>query len=240
VDGENLRHSICDLFHDIFDRNDYLPKSADWGGLFDWLVEQIYAGSSRVRTYWYVVDYLDLIPYLPFPKTKDSQEKMLCRHAPFKTELAGIPDKPTKDARIDSMLTDLQDTAKRIGNRFDGWRKIQDGIMAAHDAIEFRRAGSIKYTLFERSFIEEKAVDVKLATDLIVLRDIYDVAIIVSGDQDYVPAVQVVKDSGKRVVNVSFETRGGKLLPGGARRLNHVTDRAFPVPYADLKAHLKL
>ena len=86
----------------------------------------------------------------------------------------------------------------------------------------------------------EKAVDVKLATDLIVLRDIYDTAVIVSGDQDYVPAVQVVKDSGKIVVNIAFRSRGGKLLPGGARRLNQLTDACVEVPYRDLARHLNI
>ena len=39
VDGENFRHVICDLFSD-FDRRDYLPKTARWAELFDWLVGQ--------------------------------------------------------------------------------------------------------------------------------------------------------------------------------------------------------
>jgi len=37
VDGENLRHTITDLFEE-FDRADYLPKSARWSELFDWFV----------------------------------------------------------------------------------------------------------------------------------------------------------------------------------------------------------
>jgi len=125
-------------------------------------------------------------------------------------------------------------------NRFDGWRKVQDGIVSKHDAVEFRRAGAIRYDLFTGRFGDEKSVDVKLATDLIVLRDIYDVAVIVSGDQDYVPAVQSVKDSGKRVINVSFKTRDGRMLPGGARRLGHLTDTSFEVEYADMKRFLSL
>ncbi len=80
----------------------------------------------------------------------------------------------------------------------------------------------------------------KLATDLIVLKDIYDIAVIVSGDQDYVPAVQVIKDHGKHVVNVAFETRGGKLLPGGARRLNRLTDWSLSIPYIELKKYLRI
>jgi uncharacterized LabA/DUF88 family protein len=88
--------------------------------------------------------------------------------------------------------------------------------------------------------IPEKAVDVKPATDLIMLRHISDVALIVSGDQDYVPAVQVVKDFGKRVVNVTFKTRGGKLLPGGAWRLNQATDWTLEIPYDALSNHLNI
>lgn len=100
-------------------------------------------------------------------------------------------------------------------------KSILDGISTTHKAIEFRRAGSINCNLFQNNkFGSEKAVDVKLATDIITLRDIYDIAAIVSGDQDYVPAVEVIKDSGKRVVNAAFETQNGRLLPGGARRLN--------------------
>jgi uncharacterized LabA/DUF88 family protein len=85
---------------------------------------------------------------------------------------------------------------------------------------------------------QEKAVDVRLATDLIMLREIYDVAILVSGDQDYVPAVQVVKDAGKTVINVAFEDKKGKLLPGGARRLNHLTDSSIAVPHNTLREFL--
>jgi uncharacterized LabA/DUF88 family protein len=68
---------------------------------------------------------------------------------------------------------------------------------------------------------------VKLATDLLRLKDIYDVAIILSGDGDYVPDVQAVKDCGKHVINVSFLKKNGGVLPGGARRLNRATDRTI-------------
>ena len=73
----------------------------------------------------------------------------------------------------------------------------------------------MKCNLFDKSLGREKAVDVKLTSDMITLQGIYDIAIIVSGDQDYVPAAEVLKDCGKRVINVAFRTRSGKLLPGG-------------------------
>jgi len=124
--------------------------------------------------------------------------------------------------------------------RFDGWQTVHDSIAATHPAIEFRKAGSLRHDLFDDSLGPEKAVDVKLAVDLIMLRDIYDIAVIVSGDQDYVPAVGVVKDSGKEVINVAFKTSSGRLLPGGAARLNQATDWNLEIPYDELKAHLSL
>ena len=51
------------------------------------------------------------------------------------------------------------------------------------------------------SGMQEKGVDVRLATDMVAmgLRDRYDVAVLVSGDGDFADAVQVVKDAGKHV-----------------------------------------
>lgn len=47
----------------------------------------------------------------------------------------------------------------------------------------------------------EKGVDVKLAVEMIenALSDNYDTAIIISGDGDFVPAVDLVKKQGKHV-----------------------------------------
>lgn len=79
-----------------------------------------------------------------------------------------------------------------------------------------------------------------LSLGMVLKAPTYDTAIIVSGDQDYVPAVQEVKNLGKHVINVSFLTRQGKLLPGGARRLNEVTDWSLEIPYDELKMALGL
>ena len=160
-------------------------------------------------------------------------------HTPFRDLLTSLES----DARLLEMTRIADDLKKRRGHildRFNGWRVIQNGIAHRHNAVEFRRAGAITYNLFDEAFRQEKAVDVKLATDMIVLRDIYDVAIILSGDQDYVPAVEVIKDSGKRVINVVFRTRGGRILPGGARRLNEITDWSLEVKYDDLGPQLGL
>jgi uncharacterized LabA/DUF88 family protein len=52
----------------------------------------------------------------------------------------------------------------------------------------------------------EKGVDFKLAVDLITnaFNDKYDIAIIVSNDSDFVPAIEEVQNLGKKVWNVTF------------------------------------
>jgi uncharacterized LabA/DUF88 family protein len=238
VDGENLRHSIVELFHEDFKREEYLPKKADWAGLFNWLVNQIGPDIKRLRTYWYTIEQIDFTPYLPLPKDNPNElKKILSRHEPFKHELES--GTPSNRSALD-MALECEKKASVMKSRFESWRRIQDGIAHAHNAVEFRRAGAILYNLFTGQLGPEKAVDVKLATDLIELRRIYDIALIVSGDQDYVPAVQVAKDSGKTVINVAFETRNGRLLPGGARRLNQMTDSSFSIKYHDLKQYMSL
>jgi len=236
VDGENLRHSLIDLFKPNFNSTEYLPRNADWVGFFNELVKQ--AGAERrLRTYWYVVDEIDFWPWgiSRLIREPHKLEAVLRKHRPYATQLDQAVDQAQKTIRINTLARALILRERQMKNRFDGWQTFQKGICHRFDAIEFRRAGSISYNLFRETLQKEKAVDVHLATDLLELREIYDVGIIVSGDQDYVPAVQAVKDSGKHIVNVSFLKRDGTVLPGGARRLNQNTDSTIEMEYNDVK-----
>ena len=240
VDGENFRHSIVKLYTQ-FHQEDYLPKSADWTKLFEWIVTSAIGSGDRLRTYWYVIKTLDFYPS-HFPsalKEPAKLQSLLSQHEPYKKELDALVE-PQLSARMNAMVSDLQAWQNVMTQRFNTWTAIQDEIAEHYRSIEFRRAGAMTCNSFERQLGREKAVDVKLATDMITLCDIYDVAIIVSGDQDYVPAVEVIKDYGKQVVSVAFKTRGGQLLPGGARRLNQSTDWSLELLYQPLGEHLHI
>lgn len=231
VDGENLRHSIVDLFGSEFDSADYLPKNARWKDFFDFLAIKSYA-STKLRAYWYVVDQIDCWPWgIPF-HDHEKLMKLLVKDDSTAERLKRAPD---QKALAQLIAKELEAERNKIERRFQGWKTVQNGIVSKHDEIEFRRAGTIPYNLFARRLGTEKAVDVKLSIDMLKLSEIYDVAVIVSGDGDYVPAVQAIKDCGKRVVNVSFETRSGELLPGGARTLNQITDNVLIVKYDQIK-----
>ena len=66
--------------------------------------------------------------------------------------------------------------------------------------------GSINY--------EIKGDDVHLASDLIKgsYENLYDVAIVVSGDEDFVPAIKIVKSNNKKVINAFFPKSSAYLL----------------------------
>ena len=240
VDGENFRYSVASLFPS-FRRSEYLPKSADWTSLFDWLATQATGTGKRVRTYWYVIASIDFYPpsFPDIDTREDNLRQRLSRHPAYGERLDSLAGDGLR-SEMAGMVEELEGRRRTMECRASGWLSIQDAIALKHRAVEFRRAGSITYDLFDRRLRREKAVDVKLATDLIMLRDIYDIALILSGDQDYVPAVEVVKDSGKRVINAAFRRRGGQLLPGGARRLNQVADWSLEITYDDLGRYLGL
>lgn len=77
-----------------------------------------------------------------------------------------------------------------------------NGIMVCEKVLKERRdstTGALKFT--------EKGVDVALATDLLAFawENAYDTAILVSGDADYIGAVNKVMDKGKNVELISFK-----------------------------------
>ena len=243
VDGENFRKSIVALFPN-FNQAQYLPRGK-WDALFNGLAGKVgdpaYDRVERVRTYWYVVDKMDFYPYEydPDKNSPEDLKRLFSKYAPFKARLDGLSSSKL-ETEIKRIAEELAAEEIKMSHRFQVWTRIQEGIKSKNCAVEFRRAGAICYQLFDHQFGIEKAVDVKLATDLLLLKSNYDVAIIVSGDQDFVPAVEEVKNAGKRVINVVFRERGGNLLPGGAWRLNLATDDKIEVTASELSKYLKV
>ena len=86
------------------------------------------------------------------------------------------------------------------------------------------RMGRLVYRNWPDAAPVEKGVDIKIATDMLLhaARNTYDVAILVSGDTDFMDMVQGVKDLGK---NVEVALFGG----GGSRVLREVADEVITV-----------
>jgi len=73
---------------------------------------------------------------------------------------------------------------------------------------------------------EEKGVDAQLATDMVFFaaRNLYEVAILVSGDGDFVHTVQAVKDLGKHVENAYYREGHSRELQRKCDKFIELTD----------------
>ena len=90
--------------------------------------------------------------------------------------------------------------------RYNSHKKFLNKIKQIHDfnivLCNLRRMmlkdGKIDFAI--------KGDDVHLATDLIkgAYENLYDIAIIVSGDADFIPAIKLAQKNGKKVINAFF------------------------------------
>jgi len=101
----------------------------------------------------------------------------------------------------------------------------QQAFFAGINAIPYSelRLGRLVYTNWPSVPPYEKGIDVQLTTDMLThsYKNNFDVATLVAGDNDFVPALQALKDTGKHV-EVALFGRGGT-----SRQLRGVADRVI-------------
>ena len=116
----------------------------------------------------------------------------------------------------------LQDPTQRA----DAHRDQQDFLGALRETpyLEVRLGG----TKLAQGVPVEKGIDVMLVTDLLNLawEDLYDVAVLVSGDSDFAYALQAVKNLGKYVEVAYFESNVSKDILDVADN-KHLIDKNF-------------
>jgi len=84
---------------------------------------------------------------------------------------------------------------------FDRLRKISDFSLILCRMQKEIINGKLHYMV--------KEDDINLAVDMVKLayNDAFDTAILVSSDGDFVPAIKIVKERGKKVENIGFDTK---------------------------------
>lgn len=90
---------------------------------------------------------------------------------------------------------------------FEKLRKIPNfSVILVRLRKRKNNSGKVEYSI--------KGDDIHIAVDMVkfAYNDAYDTAILVSGDGDFYPAIEVVKDRGKRVENAYFKSNHSFLL----------------------------
>ncbi len=116
----------------------------------------------------------------------------------------------------------------KVGQKEEPQRyKDQKKFFAGVEAIPYTelRLGRLVYNNWPGTPPYEKGVDIQLATDMIThsFKNNYDVAILVAGDNDFVGALQAVKDNGKNVEVVLFGKERTSM------QLRNVADRVITI-----------
>ncbi len=116
----------------------------------------------------------------------------------------------------------LQDPSQRP----EGHREQQEflDILRKTPYLEVR----LGTTKLSQGIPVEKGIDIMVATDLLhfAWNDLYDVAILVSGDGDFAYALQAVKNMGKHVEVAYFESNASRDLLGVADN-QHLLNQIF-------------
>ena len=116
----------------------------------------------------------------------------------------------------------------RVGQKEEPERyHDQQKFFAGITAIPYceLRLGRLVYNNWPSGPPYEKGVDIQLATDMIThsFKNNYDVAILVAGDNDFVGAIQSVKDNGKNLEVALFGKERTSM------QLRKVTDRVIAI-----------
>jgi uncharacterized LabA/DUF88 family protein len=117
----------------------------------------------------------------------------------------------------------LQDPTQRA----EGHREQQEFLNTLRETPYLEvRLGSTK--LASGGVTVERGVDVMLVTDLLhfAWNDLYDIAVLVSGDSDFAYALQAIKNMGRHVEVAYFESNVSKDLLAVADN-KHLLDRNF-------------
>ena len=116
----------------------------------------------------------------------------------------------------------LQDSSQRP----DAYREQQEFLNNLRETpyLEARLGG----TKLAQGIPVERGIDVMLVTDLLhfAWNDLYDVAVLVSGDSDFAYALQAVKNMGKHVEVAYFESNVSRDLLDVADN-KHLLNREF-------------
>ncbi|MFW9877502.1 MAG: NYN domain-containing protein [Candidatus Thorarchaeota archaeon] len=89
-----------------------------------------------------------------------------------------------------------------------------------------KRKFKCKNCEYEKEIPYEKGIDASLSTDLLWhgFQKSYDTAIILTGDDDFVPPIEIVKLMGKRVEIWTFKTFVGKEMRNIVDKINYIDD----------------
>ncbi|MEA3420090.1 MAG: NYN domain-containing protein [Acidobacteriota bacterium] len=205
IDGQNFKYNLGAFrFQGQGGQIESRPYRLDekhflWREFFKGIIDKYNQSTGwehrLVRVYWYNAERMR-----PFEINEPAITKVL-RDYPH---LQGL----TRDTLVDLAKKWYEEQRRYFDQTRD---RVFEGIQRKERFLEFKYVGDYVLKPFEPYKLEqdnrgkfyyqgiregEKGVDVGIAVDMISKLSDYDVAVLVSGDADFLPAVQYIKDRG--------------------------------------------
>lgn len=215
VDGANFRANLRNFSFSSpspSDRGYRLEeRHFDWKRFYDDVIQKFNEATGwkhrLIRVHWYYAQTIS--PWAYSGNYASAQaEKILSRYP----QICGL----THEKVIDK----AREWYRRERERFERLREVTfENIQRETDFLEFKYVGQYQVRPLEAYRIDqnddgeitylgrqvgEKGVDIGIAVDMIAKMPYYDVAILVSGDADFLPVVGYLKDHLKHVYQFSI------------------------------------
>lgn len=212
VDGSNLFGSLKSMSvevddYELFFGHLYHEAQAQWRQVTG-------AGSSATtmlqRVYWYQVgsmdDWnLDDAQAQAYLKERFDENKTL-KAGYMAAAGKALQGKPQAEVALKAWslcFDELRAWYDGKWSTLDKMKRFHHGVRTSTDLIDILEIGHWKVDFFSHA-CEEKGLDTRLAVDMVALESNYDVAIVVSGDADSIPSIELMKRRGKHVGAVEF------------------------------------
>lgn len=163
------------------------------------------------RVYWYVVGTMDDWD-LDDPKTQRHLQEQFERddelrrfylaeigHAPGKSA-----DEGAQRAAWKRCFTESKRWYESKRYTLEKMRRFYHAVRSNTDFIDIDERGHWKVDILHR-VVHEKGVDTSLAVDMVAMLDNYDLAIVLSGDADMIPSIEIAKHRSKQVAAIQFQ-----------------------------------
>ncbi|WP_428261182.1 NYN domain-containing protein [Haliangium sp.] len=224
----------------------------DYQGFYRYLFEEVVAAwretlvgddamtARMVRVHWYVVGEIDDWD-LDDPKAQsrlqeqfDKDEDLRYFYA-LEAERQGASGSAVHRKAWELCLAESRRWYENKRVTLSKMRRFYHAVRSNTDFIDIAERGHWKVDLLHR-MVTEKGLDTSLAVDMIALLDSYDVAVVISGDADMIPSMELVKSRQKQVAVVEFHRgdRPDRRGRGFASRLKLSADFVVHVYEDDL------
>jgi len=202
VDGQNFKKNLQTFaFRTGSDVRAFRldEKHFDWGKFFRAMIAKFDAATGvehqLLRVYWYAAD--TITPFISEPRraVDIARDCRLRNPSLSPDDVMGLAEAWYRRER-DNFTRAREDVYEQLQRRYDFLEFKFVGQYDVRPFIPYRiqHQPSGAGFWYQGTRQGEKGVDVGIATDMIAKLPNYDVAILVSGDADFVPAVKHVKD----------------------------------------------